>query len=109
MRIVLGTALVLALAGCGGSGGSSSSGTGHPTAGKQVFLDNDCGACHTLKAAGADGTRGPNLDKVDLGSFDDVVKIVTKGKNVMPSYEEQLSPQQIDDVSAYVLQAAGGG
>lgn len=31
--------------------------------GKQLFADN-CGACHTLGAAGTDGVVGPNLDEV---------------------------------------------
>ncbi|MDE3026685.1 MAG: cytochrome c oxidase subunit II, partial [Acidobacteriota bacterium] len=34
------------------------------TAGKAVFQDNGCGSCHTLTAAGASGTVGPNLDKL---------------------------------------------
>ena len=32
-------------------------------AGRQLFLSN-CGPCHTLAAAGADGVVGPNLDVV---------------------------------------------
>lgn len=31
--------------------------------GKELFAAN-CGACHTLEAAGADGVVGPNLDEV---------------------------------------------
>ncbi len=30
--------------------------------GKQLFVSN-CGPCHTLAAAGADGVVGPNLDR----------------------------------------------
>ncbi len=33
-----------------------------PTAGKQVFANSGCAGCHTLAAAGATGTVGPNLD-----------------------------------------------
>ena len=32
--------------------------------GGQVFGQNGCGSCHTLKAAGTTGTVGPDLDKV---------------------------------------------
>ncbi len=31
-------------------------------AGKAVFASEGCGACHTLAAAGATGTIGPDLD-----------------------------------------------
>lgn len=31
--------------------------------GKKLFVDN-CGACHTLAAAGTEGVVGPNLDEV---------------------------------------------
>jgi cytochrome c oxidase subunit II len=33
--------------------------------GKALFTSNGCIACHTLTAAGATGTVGPNLDKLD--------------------------------------------
>jgi cytochrome c2 len=33
-----------------------------PSAGEQVFKTNSCASCHTLAAAGASGTVGPNLD-----------------------------------------------
>src|SRR5213079_1464415 len=31
--------------------------------GAQVFANNGCSGCHTLAAANAGGTTGPNLDK----------------------------------------------
>src|SRR4051812_49963007 len=64
--------LALSLAACGGgdNGGassqpsSSSGGTQNASAqGKTVFTSN-CKGCHTLKAAGATGSVGPNLDDV---------------------------------------------
>ena len=63
--------LVVAAAGCGGddddSGGAAT--TAATTAetteggadGAAVFA-SACGTCHTLAAAGSDGTTGPNLD-----------------------------------------------
>ena len=49
----------LALTGCGTGGYSTEGSQG---AGKQLFLDAKCGACHTLADAGTAGTIGPNLD-----------------------------------------------
>ena len=43
-----------------GSGGGTT-GSAAPN-GKAVFASAGCGGCHTLKAAGATGTVGPNLD-----------------------------------------------
>ena len=37
---------------------------GNAVAGKAVFASAGCKACHTLKAAGATGTVGPNLDQL---------------------------------------------
>jgi cytochrome c oxidase subunit 2 len=39
-------------------------GGGGANAGKAVFSAQGCGACHTLKAAGATGKIGPDLDKL---------------------------------------------
>jgi cytochrome c551/c552 len=51
----------------GSSSGGSSSGGGDATAGKALFASNGCGSCHTLAAAGATGTIGPDLGKVVAG------------------------------------------
>ena len=51
--------LSLALTGCGTGGYTSEGSQG---AGKQLFIDAKCGACHTLADAGTAGTIGPNLD-----------------------------------------------
>lgn len=51
--------LTLVLAGCGTGGYTDEGSQG---AGKQLFLDANCGACHTLADAGTRGTIGPNLD-----------------------------------------------
>jgi mono/diheme cytochrome c family protein len=118
----LAAALILApiaLAGCGGDGGGEitvepatttdggGAPTGDATAGAQVFADAGCGSCHTLEAAGAAGTVGPNLDeaKPDLEL---VVNRVTEGGGGMPSFKEQLSEQQINDVAAYVVASTSG-
>jgi mono/diheme cytochrome c family protein len=80
---------------------------GDAAAGAKVFASAGCASCHTLKAAGATGTIGPNLDdaKPDVKL---VTTRVTFGKGVMPSFKGQLSDQQIADVAAYVVKSTGG-
>ena len=89
------------------SGGTSTApAQGDAAAGKQIFTSQPCGSCHTLADAGTSGTVGPNLDDAKP-SFDLVVERVTNGKSPMPAFKGTLSPQQIDDVAAYVSSAAG--
>ena len=80
---------------------------GDAAAGKKVFASAGCAGCHTLKDAGATGTVGPNLDQ-KKPPLDLVVDRVTNGKAPMPAFAGQLTPQQIQDVAAYVVQATGG-
>jgi len=81
---------------------------GDAAAGKAVFESAGCVSCHTLKAANATGTVGPNLDeKKPPASL--VVDRVTNGKGVMPSFKGQLSAKQIQDVAAFVSTSAGKG
>lgn len=82
-------------------------GEGDPAAGKDVFAEAGCGACHVLADAGTTGTIGPSLDE-RKPSFELAVQRVTNGMGVMPSFKDQLTEQQIRDVAAYVSQAAGG-
>ncbi|HEX4525477.1 MAG TPA: cytochrome c [Gaiellaceae bacterium] len=74
---------------------------GNPTAGQAVFETTGCGGCHTLKAAGATGTVGPNLDQLKP-PLARIVLQVNQGGGPMPAYKGQLTDQQIQDVSAYV-------
>jgi mono/diheme cytochrome c family protein len=73
-------------------------------AGRRVFENAGCSGCHTLKAAGATGTVGPNLDQAKPSAAL-VVDRVTHGKGAMPSFSGQLTPKQIQDVATYVSQA----
>ena len=81
-------------------------GQGDAAKGKEVFASAGCGSCHTLADAGSSGTVGPNLDDAKP-SADHVVEMVTNGSGVMPSFKDQLSQQQINDVAAYVSSVAG--
>lgn len=80
---------------------------GDPAAGAKVFQSAGCVGCHTLAAAHATGTVGPNLDQIKP-DYRRVTARVTLGRNVMPSFQGKLSTQQIADVAAYVVKSTGG-
>jgi len=82
---------------------------GDPTAGAAIFAKAGCAGCHTLAAAHATGTVGPDLDTVSpKPDFRLATARVTLGKGVMPKFEGQLTTQQIADVAAYVVKSTGG-
>ena len=81
---------------------------GDPAAGKKTFSSAGCISCHTLAAANATGTVGPNLDTAKP-DFKLATARVTLGKGVMPSFKGQLSDQQIADVASFVVASTSGG
>ncbi|SRR5688500_4080900 len=119
--------LTLGLAGCGGGDETTATpetveGTlpeatteespaggleGDAAAGEKIYAENGCGSCHTLAAAGSSGSIGPNLDdaKPDLEL---AIDRVTNGAGAMPAFGDQLEPQQIADVAAYVVESTSG-
>jgi mono/diheme cytochrome c family protein len=85
----------------GGGGGKAAAPDG-----KAVFASAGCGACHTLKAAGATGNVGPNLDQ--LKPAESIVeRQVTNGGAAMPPFKGQLTPAQIKAVATFVSANAG--
>jgi cytochrome c oxidase subunit 2 len=95
-------------------------------AGAAVFKNNQCGSCHTLTAAGATGTIGPDLDKLaayaqeagqPLDAFvrESIVNpeaYIQKGypKNVMPAtFGSALSKQQLDALVQYLVSSSKKG
>ena len=74
--------------------------------GATVFKTAGCGSCHALKAAGAGGQIGPDLDSL-RPDFATVRAKVEQGGGGMPSFSAQLSPAQIRDVAAFVAEQAG--
>ncbi len=86
----------------GGGGGAASA-----AAGKQVFVSNGCGACHTLKEAGTSGAVGPNLDKAKPSQAI-VIARVTNGAGAMPSFKGRISAADLKALAAYLVQATGG-
>ena len=79
---------------------------GGPTDGKAIFASAGCIGCHTLKAASATGTVGPNLDQAKPSKAL-VLDRVTNGRGGMPSFKGQLSQAQIEAVATFVSQNAG--
>lgn len=90
--------------------------------GAQVFANNGCGGCHTLAAANAGGTTGPDLDEVLAGqspamiheSIVDPNKMIAKGypPNVMPAnYESLISKTELEELVEFLADstAKGGG
>jgi mono/diheme cytochrome c family protein len=124
-RVLLFVVCALLLVGCGGEETVSPTGAvegtlpqaaeGDPAAGKQVFIDNGCGGCHAFKAAGTNGTTGPDLDEALQGqdaafiedSITDPNAEVAEGygPNIMPqNYGEQLDSKEIADLVAFLQQ-----
>jgi mono/diheme cytochrome c family protein len=66
----------------------------------------ECAGCHTLAAAGASGTVGPNLDQLKP-ALAIVVRQVTNGGAIMPAFKTKLSAAQIQAVAKYVSSSAG--
>ncbi len=95
-------AYVASVAGVGGFAAPSGS---VGTNGEAIFKAN-CSSCHTLAAAGATGTVGPNLDQLKP-AMAVVVHQVTNGGAVMPAFKGKLSSAQIQAVAKYVSSSAG--
>ena len=76
----------------GAAGGSAN--------GASLFSQN-CASCHTLAAAHAKGTVGPNLDQLKP-SKSVVARQVTNGGGGMPAFGSRLSKAQIAAIAAFV-------
>ncbi|MBB5984441.1 c-type cytochrome [Sphingobium lignivorans] len=79
---------------------------GNAEKGKAVFENAACGACHVLAAAEATGEIGPSLDGNANLTHAFVLSRVRDGQGAMPPYAGQLSDEDIENVTAYVLSAA---
>ena len=122
--LLIGLLVVFLFAGCGGgdgdgdgdaagtttetSTGQTAETAGDPAAGEEVFAAAGCGNCHVLDEAGSSGTTGPSLEdeELDLG---EVAEQVREGGGGMPSFEDDLSETEINDVAAFVAQSSGDG
>jgi mono/diheme cytochrome c family protein len=98
-------AYVASVAGQGGfstGGGFASLGTD----GAAIFKGAGCAGCHTLSAAGATGTVGPNLDQIKPSAAVVAHQVMVGGAK-MPAFQGKLSPAQIQAVANYVSSSAG--
>ena len=94
--------LTVAAAGCGGS---SPKPPANASPGLRVFDQANCGSCHTLTAAHAKGKVGKNLDGAKLDAAT-VEQFVRTGGGGMPSFKDQLTNVQIQQVAEYVSQSS---
>ena len=71
--------------------------------GLEVYNDKaQCGACHTLQAAGSEENIGPNLDQLKP-SIPQIIYAVTNGIGVMQAWEGILTEEEIEAVAYYVF------
>lgn len=101
------------------TGTTPTTAAGNPAEGKALFASQGCSSCHTLKAAGATGTIGPDLDKYLKGKPASFIKTsivnpnayVEKGfpANTMPAnFGSTLQPSQIDSLVAFLVASTSG-
>jgi mono/diheme cytochrome c family protein len=114
------------IAACGGDGDDGAEPTptrtegdaGAEVAGRQVFTDTGCGSCHTLAAADANGTTGPNLDETAAGDSAEQIRTsiiepnaeITEGfrSGVMPqNYEDRLTDEELNALAEFIASNAG--
>ncbi|HWT91815.1 MAG TPA: cytochrome c [Solirubrobacteraceae bacterium] len=101
-------ALALGAAACGsddgGGSGGSGGGGGNVAGNPGGAFASTCGGCHTLKAAGASGQVGPNLDELEPDQAT-VRSAIEEGPGVMPS--DLFQGADADAIAAYVASNAG--
>lgn len=81
------------------------SGAATAATGEEIFRSN-CSQCHTLAAANASGTVGPDLDELQP-SPQQVRQQVRQGGGGMPSFADLLSDDEIQAVAEYVAETSG--
>lgn len=74
-----------------------------PAAGRALFNDWSCGACHTLADAGASGSIGPSLDRNTRLTQDYTVATITDGRGAMPAFGGQMTDAEITTIAAYIV------
>jgi alcohol dehydrogenase (cytochrome c) len=68
----------------------------------QQLYERTCVICHGADGKGGHGGGAPLVGVKDLAA---VTQTVTAGRNDMPPFRTSLTPEQIRDVSAYVVEA----
>ncbi len=86
---------------------------GDAAKGLQVFVDQDCGGCHSLQAAQATGQIGPNLDAALVDQDEEFIytSIVDPGADVAEGFDdgimpttfgEDIPPEELADLVAFL-------
>jgi mono/diheme cytochrome c family protein len=86
--------------------------------GAEIYESN-CARCHQSDGLGQPGTYPPLAGNPDAGDHDYVVVVVADGlegkeimgvsyDSAMPAFANRLSAEEIDQVSAYVVELSGG-
>jgi mono/diheme cytochrome c family protein len=85
--------------------------------GALVFANNQCSGCHTLSAAGASGTTGPDLDEVIPGQsaaqirrsiVDPSAELAQGYADVMPkNFGDVISAQELNALVHFLLEYSG--
>lgn len=74
--------------------------------GRQLFNDWSCSACHALKDADASGPVGPGLDGNPNLTRDLVHARIANGQGQMPGFAGQMTDDEIDELTDYILKVA---
>ncbi|MCL6250749.1 cytochrome c [Altererythrobacter sp. KTW20L] len=72
--------------------------------GRTLFQNWSCGACHALSDANGFGQIGPALDGNAAMDHAFVVSRIANGQGAMPGFGGQMTDEEIDLVSAYIMQ-----
>lgn len=101
MRALAPIVLAVAASGCGGDSGG---GGGTPAS---QFASLGCASCHTMRAADAQGSTGPNLDELKP-SVAAAERQIANGGGGMPGFASRLSKAEIHALAQYVATSTGG-
>ena len=103
--VALAPALALVLAACGGDS-EPGGGGGEESQGETVYSAN-CARCHGPDGEGGVGPQlGDGAVEENL-TLEEHTEVVTNGRNGMPAWEGQLSPEEIDAVVQYEREELG--
>lgn len=73
--------------------------------GRALFNDWSCSACHTLADAKSSGQIGPAFDGNANLDYAFTADRITNGQGAMPSFGGQMTDEEIDIISKYIVMA----
>ena len=100
-------ASALLLAACGGDSGGGGDAGDEESLGQQVYSTN-CARCHGPDGEGGVGPQlGDGAVKENYPDLEDQLTVIREGRNGMPSWEGQLTPEEIEAVAVYEREELG--